>query len=112
MPGLETYMDRYDREHHNRWNKLLHGIGIPMILAGIVLLFIRWQWGLGLFAGGWVLLFTGHKIEGNNPAFFQGPIYFLVGPLWVAKELKEALFGRSKPASNPQNSSPAEPQKG
>jgi hypothetical protein len=41
-----------------------------------------------------VLLFLGHKIEGNNPAFFQGPVYFLVGPLWVAKEIKEILLGR------------------
>jgi uncharacterized membrane protein YGL010W len=37
--------------------------------------------------------FLGHRIEGNKPAFFQGLIYFLVGPLWVAKEFKDALFG-------------------
>lgn len=99
MPELNEYMSRYDHEHHHPLNKVLHGIGIPMILAGLVLLFLAWPWGLALFAVGWVLLFAGHKIEGNNPAFFQGPIYFLVGPLWVAKELKEAVLGKPKEAS-------------
>lgn len=52
-----------------------------------------WRVGLALFVAGWILLFTGHRIEGNKPAFFQGVIYFLVGPIWIAKEIKEALFG-------------------
>jgi hypothetical protein len=99
MPTLAEYMARYDHEHHNAWNKLLHGIGIPVILAGLVLLILlEWRWGLPLFLGGWVLLFVGHRIEGNNPAFFQGPVYFLVGPLWVAKELKDLLAGSRKSA--------------
>ena len=68
---------------------------VPIIFAGIIFLILTW-WKLGatLFVGGWVLLFLGHRIEGNKPAFFQGPVYFLVGPLWVAKEIKDALLGR------------------
>jgi uncharacterized membrane protein YGL010W len=94
MPSFAQYMAQYDHEHTNPWNKVLHGIGIPLILGGIVLAaFTFWRIGLGLFVGGWVLLFTGHRIEGNKPAFFQGVIYFLVGPLWIAKELREALLG-------------------
>ncbi len=97
MAGLNDYMGRYDHEHHNGWNRLLHGVGIPAIFAGIILTVAgRWLWGLGAFAGGWLLLFLGHWIEGNRPAFFQGPIYFLVGPLWVAKEVKELLAGRGR----------------
>lgn len=92
MPTLAEYMTRYDHEHTNGWNKFLHGIGIPVILAGVVLLFVDWRWGVALFVGGWVLLFLGHRIEGNRPAFFQGVIYFLVGPVWVGKEFFE-LFG-------------------
>ena len=95
MANLEHYMARYDDEHHHPANKALHAIGIPVIFAGMVLLILTlWQWGLALFLGGWVLLFVGHKIEGNKPAFFQGPIYFLVGPLWVLKEVKDLLVGR------------------
>lgn len=96
MAGLDKYMAQYDHEHTNPWNKLMHGIGIPIILAGIVLLILlHWKIGLALFVGGWILLLAGHRIEGNKPAFFQGVIYFLVGPIWVAKELKDALAGGS-----------------
>ena len=94
MPGLAHYMSQYDHEHGSPWNKLLHGIGIPLIFAGLILAaFLHWKSGAACFLGGWVLLFLGHKIEGNHPAFFQGPIYLLVGPVWVAKELWSFLTG-------------------
>src|SRR5713226_5985120 len=81
MPTLDEYMAQYDHEHTSLWNKTLHGIGIPIIFAGIILvLILRWQLGLALFIFGWILLFAGHKLDGNMPAFLQGgPIYFLVG---------------------------------
>ena len=88
MPGLAGYMAQYDHEHSSGWNKLLHGVGIPMIFAGIILLILtKWILGAGFFVGGWVFLLVGHWIEGNHPAFFQGPIYLLVGPIWVVKEI-------------------------
>ena len=88
MPGLAGYMAQYDLEHSSGWNKLLHGVGIPMIFAGIILLILtKWILGAAFFVGGWILLLVGHRIEGNHPAFFQGPIYLLVGPIWVAKEV-------------------------
>jgi uncharacterized membrane protein YGL010W len=94
LPGLAHYMSQYDHEHGSGWNKALHGIGIPLIFAGIILLaLLHWRAGAACFIGGWMLLFLGHKIEGNNPAFFQGPIYLLVGPVWVAKELWLFLTG-------------------
>jgi uncharacterized membrane protein YGL010W len=96
MANLEKYMAQYDHEHTHVWNKVLHGVGIPLILAGIILaLFTFWRIGLALFVGGWILLLAGHRIEGNKPAFFQGPVYFLVGPIWVAKEIKDAVLGAS-----------------
>lgn len=95
MPSFAQYMAQYDHEHTNAWNKTLHGIGIPVISAGIILAaLLYWRIGLTLFAGGWILLFVGHRIEGNKPAFFQGLIYFLVGPIWIAKEVKDAIYGR------------------
>jgi uncharacterized membrane protein YGL010W len=98
MPGLASYMAQYDHEHSSAWNKILHGVGIPMIFAGIILLLLtKWIWGALLFLGGWVLLFLGHRIEGNHPAFFQGPIYLLVGPIWVAKEMWMFLRGTQHP---------------
>jgi uncharacterized membrane protein YGL010W len=97
MASLSEYMARYDHEHTNRWNKVCHGIGIPLVIVSLILLvLLRWRIGLTLFVLGWIFLFGGHRIEGNKPAFFQGVIYFLVGPIWVAKEIKEAFLGRSK----------------
>jgi uncharacterized membrane protein YGL010W len=99
MPTLDDYMARYEHEHTRTANKVLHGVGIPVIFAGLILLLLTWwQWGLVLFVAGWAMLFLGHRIEGNNPAFFQGPVYFLVGPLWVLKEVKDALLGSRKRA--------------
>jgi len=102
MPGLASYMEQYDHEHSSGWNKLLHGVGIPMIFAGIILLILtKWIWGAAFFIGGWAFLFLGHRIEGNHPAFFQGPIYLLVGPIWVAKELWMFVTGtHHAPASD------------
>lgn len=99
--NLAHYMAQYDHEHTSSWNKLLHGIGIPMIFAGIALLILtKWAWGAGVFVGGWVLLFLGHRIEGNRPAFLQGAVYLLVGPIWVAKEALLFLRGEHRaPAS-------------
>jgi len=92
-------MAQYDHEHSSGWNKLLHGVGIPLIFAGIVLAVLtKWIWGTALFVGGWVLLFLGHRIEGNHPAFFQGPVYLLVGPIWVAKEIWMFVSG-ARPAA-------------
>jgi uncharacterized membrane protein YGL010W len=94
MPSFSDYMAQYDHEHTNPWNKAMHAIGIPIILAGIILSVLTfWRIGLACFVAGWILLFAGHRIEGNKPAFFQGVVYFLVGPLWVAKEIKDALLG-------------------
>jgi uncharacterized membrane protein YGL010W len=99
MASLDPYLAQYDHEHTSPWNKLMHAVGIPIIFVGIVfLILLRWKLGLALFVGGWVLLLLGHRIEGNKPAFFQGPIYFLVGPIWVGKELIDALRGRRQPS--------------
>ena len=94
-------MTQYDHEHSSVWNKLFHGVGIPMIFAGIIFLFsLKWAWGTIFFVSGWAFLFLGHKIEGNHPKFFQGPIYLLVGPIWVAKEAWLFLTGAHRaPAS-------------
>ena len=35
MPSLAHYMAQYDHEHESGWNKFLHGVGIPMIFAGL-----------------------------------------------------------------------------
>src|SRR3984957_20145865 len=102
MAGLGKNMGQYEHEHTNVWNKVMHGIGIPIIILGIVLAcFTFWRSGLALFVAGWVLLLAGHRIEGNKPAFFQGLIYFLVGPIWGARGKKDAFFGTHRRPTAP-----------
>ena len=72
-----------------------------MIFAGLILfLFTKWIWGGAFFVGGWAFLFLGHRIEGTHPAFFQGPVYLLVGPIWVAKEVWMFLTGGHRAAAS------------
>jgi uncharacterized membrane protein YGL010W len=97
MSRLAEYMAQYDHEHTSGWNKFLHAAGIPLIFAGIILLILmKWVWGASFFVAGWALLLLGHRIEGNHPAFFQGAIYLLVGPIWVIKEAWMFLTGTSR----------------
>jgi hypothetical protein len=52
MPNLAHYMAQYDHEHESGWNKFFHGVGIPMIFAGMLLLIsMKWIWGSGIFPG-------------------------------------------------------------
>jgi uncharacterized membrane protein YGL010W len=44
-------------------------------------------WGLGFFFLGTVLQLIGHYYEGRRPAFVDGPVNLLVGPMFVAMEL-------------------------
>lgn len=107
MPGLAHYMAQYDHEHASPWNKLLHSVGIPLIFTGAILtIFTWWRLGTALFLGGCLLLFLGHRIEGNRPAFFQGLVYLLVGPIWVAKETWDALMGLRSSRSSSQVTAP------
>ena len=78
---LQEYLDGYEAAHKSHGNQVTHAIGIPMIAY--------WQpfWGIGLFIAGWVFQFIGHYLEGNSPKFFQGPMYLLVGPMWIVIKL-------------------------
>lgn len=88
----QSLLEQYGDEHQHPLNQLTHAIGIPMILSGLVMLFINWQIGVGLFVVGWIFQFIGHKIEGNKPAFFRNLIFLLVGPCWMLIKLKRLVF--------------------
>jgi hypothetical protein len=46
---------------------------------------------LGTFSDGMGPAVPAHFIEGHKPAFFQGLIYFLVGPVCITKEIKDVF---------------------
>jgi hypothetical protein len=53
--------------HQHPVNFTLHLIGIPLALAGLILLaFVSWPYALAGFCGGYLLQWIGHRIEGND----------------------------------------------
>ena len=94
MPA--SFVENYKEKHQHPLNRLMHSIGIPLIVISLPLFFFNWRWALGLFIVGWALQFLGHAIEGNQPAFFRNPVYLLVGPWWLVRRLCVAL-GLLKP---------------
>ncbi len=93
-------LQNYRAKHQHPLNKLCHSVGIPMIVISLPLVFFNWPLALTLFAGGWILQFLGHKIEGNQPAFFKNPVYLLVGPLWLIRRAAAAV-GLAKTRTTP-----------
>ena len=60
---LRNWQDRHQLPV-NRW---LHLFGIPLAMAGVVLLFyVNWYWGVGAFVLGYLLQWIGHLAEGND----------------------------------------------
>jgi len=95
----QTLLDNYKSKHQHPLNKLCHMIGIPFITIAWPLFFFRWRYALALFVTGWLLQFIGHAIEGNRPAFFQNPVYFLMGPWWLIRRVAAAIGLRKASAS-------------
>jgi uncharacterized membrane protein YGL010W len=72
-------------------NFLIHLVGIPLALAGVVLLFIpgvSWYWGVAAIVLGYLLQFLGHQAEGNDVGEWAalkrlaGRPYVAVSPRW------------------------------
>lgn len=94
---LQEYLNEYESAHKHPLNKLTHIFGVPTIVASLPMMFLKPPVGLVMFVGGWILQFIGHHFEGNGPKFFQGPIFLLVGVLWVPYAILKAV-GLIKPA--------------
>ncbi len=87
----ESFIENYKAKHQHPLNKLMHSIGIPLIVISLPWFFFNWRWALALFVIGWILQFVGHFIEGNQPAFFRNPVYLLVGPWWLLRRVAASL---------------------
>jgi uncharacterized membrane protein YGL010W len=98
-PMSESFIENYKAKHQHPLNKLMHTIGIPMIVVSLPVFFFNWRWAVGLFIVGWIFQFVGHAIEGNRPAFFKNPFYLLVGPWWLIRRAAAAIGIANAPAS-------------
>jgi len=103
-PGLRerlaASLSFYESTHRDPKNRLLHVIGIPMIVGGAIGLVAApsfsppWWGSAGLFVVGWQLNIAGHVFfEKNRPAFAEDPLSFLAGPIWDLKQLVARVRG-------------------
>jgi hypothetical protein len=98
-------VELYEGTHQDPTNRLLHMIGIPMIVGGAAGLLIMpsytppWLLAAGSFTTGWILNLVGHAVyEKNQPAFADDPLSFLAGPIWDLKQLRDRLTRHTPPA--------------
>ena len=97
-----SFMENYKAKHQHPLNRLMHSIGIPMIVVSLPLFIFNWRWALVLFVVGWILQFIGHAIEGNQPAFFRNPVYLIVGPVWLVRRAGQVVgIGKAHASKQP-----------
>ncbi|HZT80531.1 MAG TPA: Mpo1-like protein [Gemmataceae bacterium] len=65
----------WKERHQHPFNFGIHLIGIPLAVAGVVLLFwpgVGWYWGVGGLVVGYFLQWVGHQVEGNDVGEWAG----------------------------------------
>ena len=89
----DDWIAEYSESHQNRWNRLTHMLGNPMIVVsiplGLLSVFIAglWPWAVDLFVWGWALQFIGYAIEGKPPEFLKDWRFLFVGTRWWWKKV-------------------------
>lgn len=91
---------RYDGAHNHPVNRALHMIAIPLGFSSVIVVWFHWVIALLLIPAAFVLAWTGHMIEGNQPATVSNPTHVLVAPVWMARQLftNRADKGKGKAA--------------
>jgi hypothetical protein len=72
---FDRLVAKYRLDHTHPINHFLHvGVGWPMVALAVVLVPFRPLWSLGLFLGGYALMFSGHFLfERNVPTVLKHP---------------------------------------
>jgi hypothetical protein len=92
---FERLVAKYREDHRNPVNHVLHVfVGWPMVAAALLLLPFRPLWSLGLFLGGYALMFTGHFVfEHNVPTILKHPSTPFVIAWSVIRQIGAGLRG-------------------
>ncbi len=84
----DEWIRQYAQSHQHPVNRFFHTLGIPLIVASILLLiaapFVQnlWKVAAAMFVIGWVFQFVGHWFEGKPPEFFRDWRFLFVGLRW------------------------------
>lgn len=97
---FDRLVAKYRQDHTHPVNHLLHvGVGWPMVAAALLLLPFRPLWSLGLFLGGYALMFMGHFVfEGNIPTILKHPSTPFVIAWAVIRGMWQGLTRLAMPA--------------
>jgi hypothetical protein len=70
---LAKVVRNWQERHQLPLNRRLHLLGIPLAVAGVVLLFyLPWYWGVSGLVLGYLLQYLGHRAEGNDVGEWAG----------------------------------------
>src|SRR5437660_12928696 len=69
---LRKALKNWLQRHQHPFDFAIHLLGIPIAVAGLVLLFISPWWGLGGLVLGYLLQWIGHLVEGNDVGEWAG----------------------------------------
>jgi len=71
---LGKALRNWRERHQHPFNFGIHLIGIPMAVAGVLVLpfLVEWYWCVGAFVLGYVLQYLGHRVEGNDLGEWAG----------------------------------------
>lgn len=91
-------MAYYRTQHTSKGVKTAHLVGVPIIAAGLPLMFAKPKVGAPMFFGGWTIQILGHRLfEKNLPSTHKGWItYQLTGVIDVCEQYGEMLARRSQ----------------
>jgi hypothetical protein len=95
---MHRFLVNYVQRHQNRWNQLLHLIGVPLTFGVSIVLLVAGEnlWALWAFLGGYALQFAGHAIEGNDAGeivllkCWLGLPYREFGPKALAEKMEQS----------------------
>jgi hypothetical protein len=67
FPIIRRIWRNWRTRHQDRRNFVIHLLGIPLAVAGLVaLFFLPWYWGVAGLVVGYLLQWIGHCWEGND----------------------------------------------
>jgi uncharacterized membrane protein YGL010W len=87
------WVGQYEKSHQHPVNRLLHLVGIPLIILSLLFLIVIpfkpgfWPVPLIMFITGWIFQLAGHWVEGKPPEFFHDWRFLFVGLRWWIKKI-------------------------
>src|SRR5437762_8503565 len=111
FPILRRIWRNWRTRHQDPRNFAIHLLGIPLAVAGVILLFfVEWYWGVAAIVVGYILQWIGHRWEGNDVGEWAA-IKRLLGLPTVAISPRFAKRVQDTPTQPGSTGNPAPPAK-